>query len=393
MINLIETIANIGKNHPYDPTISEIIPFQKYFCKPNDRELIKEHFKTSENNITVRELILRYLLLSVVLDQGPDIVGLRKLVTKVTNTLYSHNIRFLHNPIIFFKELSFISDCILEIHENIKNERADLWAKDNKSNPNRYNLFLDNSKQILNYIIFRWGVPISLPIVLSKYNVQNENQAEPLFSFLKEHSSSENMCADLKSNYKYGLGKAIGNKACHLFAKWTLSIHPILKSDEPSWGDLSYETPFDSNAGRVLWRSGFFLMLADEIIYRKNLVIQPDVGKFKKNYIRVTNSRGIKTDKNNLPPKVWEKYIEISMKYLCTHKKRKPIKAEIQRVPNAVLLDNTENLGIADFDNGLIYIGTNYCYNHNSPDCENCPIGSLCRGNLDNPELILNYHT
>jgi hypothetical protein len=31
------------------------------------------------------------------------------------------------------------------------------------------------------------------------------------------------MSQELKSNERYGLGKAIGDKACHLFAKWAVS--------------------------------------------------------------------------------------------------------------------------------------------------------------------------
>ncbi len=83
-------------------------------------------------------------------------------------------------------------------------------------------------------------------------------------------------------------------------------------------------------------------------------------------------------------------YESICIEYLKVRKRRLS-KIEIQRIPNVLLL-NTD-YGIGDLDDGLIYIGTNYCLNHDNPKCMDCPIKSLCVGSKRNNELITNYST
>ena len=51
------------------------------------------------------------------------------------------------------------------------------------------------------------------------------------------------------------------------------------KTVDNGWTDFSYEVPFDSNAGRVLFRTGFFLELASLTNYVKWDVIQKGKGK------------------------------------------------------------------------------------------------------------------
>ncbi len=199
------------------------------------------------------------------------------------------------------------------------------------------------------------------------------------------------MSQELKDNEKYGLGKAIGDKACHLFAKWAVSSFSLLKENTHNWNSFSFEVPFDSNAGRVLWRTGFFLRCAPETEYVKREVIQKGQGKGGLNYIRVTNIRGMKTQVD-LPAHVWEKYVELSCRHLCTHS-RQPKSAEIQRMPHALLMGSDKGFGIAEFDEGLIHLGTRYCFNHDKPKCDSCPIGAMCEGKLSRPELIANYRT
>jgi adenine-specific DNA glycosylase len=83
-------------------------------------------------------------------------------------------------------------------------------------------------------------------------------------------------------------------------------------------------------------------------------------------------------------------YAKISIDYLKT-KKRNPSEIEIQQIPNVLLLNS--GYGIGDLDDGLIYIGTNYCYNHDQPLCNKCPIKNLCLGYKQRKDLISNYRT
>ncbi|MBI4245292.1 MAG: hypothetical protein HY606_14480, partial [Planctomycetes bacterium] len=140
--------------------------------------------------------------------------GLRQMFIRVTNELYRHEIRIFHRPLDFFKELGISIDSIENTHKAIRDLRAEPWAKENQSNPTKYNLFMDNSKQVLNYAIFRWGVPLCVPLLLEKdlQKVQKEID-EPLIEYIERHKSAELMSQEIKDNERYGLGKSIGDKA------------------------------------------------------------------------------------------------------------------------------------------------------------------------------------
>ena len=386
---LVLAIARIGRENPGAPQIDRIEPFSHFF--DSDGRLDKENLNRRDGGCTRREVILRFLVLSAVLDQGPDIVGLRMLLWNVTNELYRNEVRFLHQPATFFKELGIAIDRILEEHDSVKNLRAEEWARDNQSKANRYNLFLDQSKQVLNYAIFRWGVPLALPLLLDRDETDEDRKPTVLTSYLKSWVSSEQMSRQLKGDPRYGLGKAIGDKACHLFAKWSVSSFGLLNDSTEKWGNLSYESPFDSNAGRVLWRAGFLQRWVPEQEYRAKEVIQADKGKGGLNYIRVTNIRGMKTS-NEPSDEIEIAYREICCEHLCSHK-RAPQSFEIQRLPNAYLLAYGDGLGMNDFDDGLIYVGTGFCFNHDEPLCSKCPIRNVCAAAKGAANLIEEYRT
>jgi len=385
---LILKIAEIGSENANVPLIQDLFPFRHYFNERN--ELIQNKLSENDGLWTRREILTRYLFLQAVLDQGPDIIGIRQLLRDVTNNLYQNEVRFLHKPLDFFKEVGISVDEILSNHEKIKNIRAEDWAKENKSTPNRYNLFMDNSKQVLGYAIYRWGVPLTVPYLLEK-DLQKENKisTEPLVDFLESFASSEIMSREIKDNLRYGLGKAIGDKAAHLFAKWYVHTFKLCKNKNVSWGNNSYELPFDSNVGRVLFRTGFLLELATVKDLESWTAIQKNAGKGGKHYIRVTNLRG-RSVQNISDEKFKEVYNEIAINYLKT-KKRAPKNIEIQQVFNAFLKD--EKFGIGELDDGMIHIGTNFCRNHDVPLCDECPIKNMCEGFNNNNELIDEYRT
>jgi len=389
--DLVLIIARAGRENSSHPPIFQIEPFAHYF--KSDGTLDHKNLDNRDGSCTRRELLLRFLVLCAVIDQGPDIVGVRKLLIDVTNSLYRREIRFLHKPLEFFKELGFAIDEILEKHQSIKDIRSEIWGRENQANPQRYNLFMDNSKQALNYAVFRWGVPLALPLLLERDCTDDAEKPTVLMDYLESWESAEKMSQQLKDNERYGLGKAIGDKACHLFAKWMVSSFRLTRRKEPSWGDFSFEVPYDSNAGRVLWRTGFLLKWATKKDYLQQEVIQLGAGKQGHNYIRVTNIRGFGAAKK-LPPRIMERYIEIALNHLKTHS-RPPAKVEIQRIQHAYLLDQLDNTGygVADFDEGLVHIGTNFCFNHNQPKCNECPLQNICEGHLSNRKLITDYRT
>ena len=388
---LIEAIALVGRRNPSHPPLHEVEAFRHFFLP--DGTIDYAGLDSRDGSCTRRELLLRFLVLNAVIDQGPDLAGVRALLISVTNRMYLDEIRFLHKPLMFFEALGLAIDQILEQHRSISAVRAVIWARENQSNATRYNLFMDNSKQALSYAVFRWGVPIALPLLLERDNKQAERGSAVLVDYLESWKSAEEMSQQLKDNERYGLGKAIGDKACHLLAKWMVSSFRLSRRAEPSWGEFSFEVPYDSNAGRVLWRTGFLLKWASEKDYIKHEVIQPSVGKSGTDYIRVTNIRGMGTSEP-LPHHLQPIYEDIAVNHLKTHQKS-PRKVEIQRIQHAYLKStfSTTNLGVADFDEGLIHIGTQYCFNHAAPLCDKCPINSLCEGYQSNRRLIKDFRT
>jgi len=388
---LVLAIARVGKGHPSPPQLHRVEPFRPFLLP--DGTIDHADLDERDGGCTRREVLLRFLLLNAVMDQGPDIVGVRELLSGVTNDLYRRKIRFLHKPLSFFQELGLAIDQILEKHESVKEIRSATWARENRSRESKYNLLMDNSRQVLGYAVFRWGVPLAVPLLLEKDEPDEERRSTALLDYLESWQSAEEMSQQLKDHRRYGLGKAVGDKACHLFAKWMVSSFRLARKREPSWGEFSFEVPYDSNAGRVLWRTGYLLRWANEEYYKKQKIVQPGKGKRGTSYIRVTNLRG-KRAMVPLPDRVQRNYDEIAVKHLRSHK-GPPRKVEIQRIQHAFLLEAfpTEGLGIADFDDGLIYVGTKHCFNHSEPLCAECPINDLCEGYQSNPRLIKGYTT
>ncbi len=386
---LVVRIAKVGRENPSQPQLSEILPFQNYFIQGS---LDRSSLDKRDGSCTRRELLTRFLLLNAVLDQGPDLEGVRDLLIQVTNSLYLNEIRFLHTPLNFFKELNITIDEMIDKHQSIKQIRKNNWGKLNRTNPDKYNLFMDNSKQVLNYTVFRWGVPLALPLILERDCKEQYVKTTALIDYIENYRSAEEMSRQLKDHERYGLGKAIGNKACHLFAKWMISTFHLIRKKGLEWGPLSFEVPYDSNAGRVLWRTGYLSHWASKDDYIENAVIQEGKGKQGLNYIRVTNIRGMKTEKE-ISIEIRDLYDKICVDHLKTHS-HKPQKMEIQRIQHAFLLNSYDQTGLGanEFDDGLIYIGTTFCFNHNDPNCNECPVKDCCEG-FRSKDLIHNYRT
>jgi hypothetical protein len=232
--DLLLKIAEIGSQNANVPLIHDLFPFSHYF--DSNGNIIKDKLSDNDGLWTRREILTRFLFLQAVLDQGPDITGIRQLLKDVTNNLYQKEVRILHKPLDFFKELGISVDEILQNHEKIKKTNAAKWATENRSTANRYNLFMDNSKQVLGYAVYRWGVPLAVPYLLEK-DLQKNNKvtAEPLVDFLQSFISSEIMSREIKDHQRYGLGKAIGDKATHLFAKWYVHTFHLCNKQDISW--------------------------------------------------------------------------------------------------------------------------------------------------------------
>lgn len=339
------------------------------------------------------EILTRYLYLMAVLDQGPDPKGVRLLLNNVVERLYSDGIPVLTEPDLFFEHLQRVSTLIEEEHEVVKQARAAEWAEANDSSPEEYALYFSQSRfgmQTTEYIGFylmsRWGTPFY-------YIDRLSNEGKTLREFIEGFDSCELMTEQLKSHSQYGLGKAIGPKAAHLFAKWyvhTFDLRTDSARSQPGWGEYSYEVPFDSNAGRVLFRTGWLLAWADLDDYRNWDAIQSGNGRGDNDYIRVTNIRASGATKHVGDPEFRSTYDRVLTELLQTKTSRWQ-KVEIQQIPNALLLGSEYTVG--EFDDGLMSVGTSTCLNQADPHCPRCPLQEQCVGYHERPDLIQSYNT
>ncbi len=115
ILSLISEIARTGRKNPASPNLDGIELFKDFFL-PNGQLDRNGLDNLDANSISRRELLTRFLLLSAVINQGPDIIGVRLLLSQVTNDLYHSNVRFLDMPLMFFQEMGIAIDRILERH-------------------------------------------------------------------------------------------------------------------------------------------------------------------------------------------------------------------------------------------------------------------------------------
>jgi hypothetical protein len=386
---LLIEIAKIGKKHPNPPPLDKLFPFRHYFDE--NGVLLRDKLSENDGLWTRREILTRFLCLQSVLDQGTHIEGIRHFLAEVTNSLYEQEIRFLHKPIDFFREIGISVDELIQKHESAKKIYAPNWAMVNQTNANKFNLLRidkNDSKQVVNYAVHRWGVPLIVPYLLEKdLQKSGKTSGEPLVDHLESFASAEVMSQEMKDNERYGLGKAIGDKAAHLFAKWYVHSFELVKRKSDTWGKYSYELPFDSNVGRVLLRTGILFKLATMLDYQNADIIQLGGGKKGTHYLRVTNLRGMKPTLIVPDSTLGKRYLDVMKTHFGQRKKI----IEIQRLPNVLLINS--GYAIAELDDGIIHIGTTYCLNTESPKCEKCPINKLCEGHQRQPEFINDYRT
>lgn len=119
---LLIRLAKIGRDRSTSLSLNQIQPFKHFFNKKGT--LLTKELDEPDGRWTRREILARYLILSAVLDQGPDIGGIHLMLTKVINELYKQEIRIFHRPVDFFKEIGISVDNILKSHSAVKKVRA-----------------------------------------------------------------------------------------------------------------------------------------------------------------------------------------------------------------------------------------------------------------------------
>jgi hypothetical protein len=374
---LFVKLNEIGLKNQKRDDLSGILIFQPLFDASGklDRAKLGEIDKEGE---VYSEMLTRYLFLMSVLDQGPDMEGVRIFLERIVNSLYSKGIKFLHCPSIFFKNLEDVFNVVNAEHKKIKEERGEMWAKtQNSKRAKSYNLFLENSKQISSYVMGRFGPPLSIIEILKEKNTR-------LLDHFKKRKSAEALSKYIKEDEFFGLGKAIGNKAAHLLIKWLIYTYGILDLDTKGWGQNSYELPLDSNAGRVLFMAGFFDYFLPGIDNPEKFIGFKNE-KGDNYYIYVTRAfRGKRAE--NLDMDETEKIREIMHKLFSSNIRT----VQVQWLVNYI--SEVTGSSVGAIDDGLMKIGTTYCINRGNQVCNKCEISELCKS-YDDKYRKNHFHT
>jgi hypothetical protein len=375
--SLFVKLNNIGLKTPKQDDLSGILIFKPLFDASGRLNMAKLHEIDKEGE-AYSEMLARYLFLRAVLDQGPDMEGVRIFLERIVNSLYGKGIKFLHDPSAFFAKMGEVFNIVNLEHKKIKEERGKQWAKNQNSKRSKnYNLFLDNSKQISSYVMGRFGPPLSIIEVLGEENLK-------LLDLFKKQKSAESLSRFIKEDEFFGLGKAIGNKAAHLLVKWLIYTYRIMDSSNKAWSQNSYELPLDSNAGRVLFMAGFFDHFLPGLDKPEKFV-----GFEKENgdnyYMYVTRAfRGKKAE--NIDGDETKK-IQDTMNNLFSSSIRT---VQVQWLVNYI--SEVTGCSVGAIDDGLMKIGTTYCINRGNQVCNKCEISELCKSYNDNYRKT-HYHT
>ncbi len=75
---IVRMIGEVGSRHKSVPRMDLLRPFEHFFDR--NGQLRQDEIDKRDGACTRRELLVRFLLLNAVLDQGPDIIGIRQLL-------------------------------------------------------------------------------------------------------------------------------------------------------------------------------------------------------------------------------------------------------------------------------------------------------------------------
>jgi hypothetical protein len=368
VLNIIKTINDVGLSQKSKKGVLCDIKIFKNIIK---RGYIDEKKLVSMDEWGCRydEILTRFLYLSCVLDQGPEIQGVEALIKSMTNKLYP-NIKFLHDPLEFFEKINIIADLFSKIIPKIHADGR------RRTRISAYSVL--DQKRICPTLTFRWGTPL---LVIKKLM---DNKLT-LLGWIKSWNYADEIVARIKYDQIYGLGDAIGDKASRLFMKLLIHGCSIIKSGDPGWDNNSYQIPIDSNIGRILMRTGlvFYFMSEREFVTTccrpqndkrinlgsnrlRNISISSDHPNFKEgiNFIRKWNSR-LRSIK-----------FPAMLNVLVDSLKKEKIKS-----------------GIGILDDGMMHIGTTFCSNNvKEMNCSKCPLRDICMANIQEKKLKTTFY-
>ena len=231
--------------------------------------------------------------------------------------------------------------------------------------------------------MLRWGTPLLIiEKVSNDSSKKNLSNNKPFIEWIGNWRYADKVVGEMRNVHKYGLGKAIGHKACRLFIKSLIHTYKIINSSDSKWDDNSYQNPLDSNIGRILMRSGYVFHFIKESEFLLKCCTKQN-GKVN---LAANKMRDLAIDRNDYfysdclsVVRSWSRQLRsvkfpVSLNAFVTLLKSEKIKSSIGRL-----------------DDGMMYLGKEYCHNK-SPDCKNCKLNLLCTANIQEPQLKENFY-
>lgn len=206
--------------------------------------------------VTVREVLLRWLITRAIVDQGSDIEGVNLWHHGVVDGCYSIGLQFLHDPAqLFGRYQEFIAIATAE-RDRVVNVRKTIWAAGGSNRTaNAYNVFTVDGQRAFHKHTHAFVAGRMLPGLLSSLVVKG-GLTELVFGRATVESPRE-MARRIRTDSTVGLGACIGDKACDLFAKWAVGTFDLGAGLGIPWSRADCPLPMDQRVGRVLMRCGF----------------------------------------------------------------------------------------------------------------------------------------
>jgi len=372
MLALVSAIYQVGEEHRMaweSPGVPLFWNLLDEYGKPR-----RESLDLANDGMTNRELLARYAYLLSVLEQGPDMTGIDIFFRRLTEALYASGIKFLHDPRLFFANLTAVVELVETIHKQVRKERSAVTGI------RAYSLYDARfAARPIPFVCLRFGSPL-----LALERLQADGMG--LLDWIRNWSCANDVVDMIKHNDRYGLGRAIGDKACRLFIKLVIHTLGLIEDSSPKWNSNSFEIPLDSNVGRVLMRTGIVLTALDLRTFTKKCCTEQANGRINLNSNKL---REVRVEQNH--PAFGVAIRKVREWYPSRRSAKFPI------LLNALLDELARRDGaqrsIGTLDDAMMHIGTVFCLN--SPremDCNHCPLSSICYANNECPSLKEQYY-
>jgi len=371
LTGIIKIAAIVGQGERFDPFLRGVELFKDIVDQ--NGLILAQKLNEVNDSLSYRELLSRYLLVHCVLDQGPEITGVSLSQAEATNQLYSKGIKFLHNPKEFFDNITKIVPVINRTQKDVSYQRSRVTGIKG------YSLLRHN--RIIPSVLIDWGAPLLLI-----YSLQSEGRS--LLQWVHSWRCADDVVNYLKHDRDFGLGDAIGDKACRLFIKQLIHTYRLIDDKNLLWGQNSYTIPIDSNVGRVLMRTGFVFGIMSSSTFYHTCCHKQANNKINLGANRLAD---VNFDLMRTPKSIVRMAEQIAKSW-------RP-RSRVMGFPislNAVAQLNTVGMdepSIGRIDDGLMTIGTKYCANNRSQiRCPECPMKSVCAANNREAWLIDEYY-